>query len=155
MARPFSWTPSAQERGAIELHGAITEHADLDALAVALHGTAVLHLGDVDYINSIGVRTWIRFVRRCEAEGVQLTLVAVSPVMVAQMNMIAGFSGPATVRSVAAPFVCPACQIATTTVLDLSDDLQAAFSKAVVCTCGTTMEFDDLPEQYLAFRSSG
>lgn len=154
MARPFSWTSSAQERDAIELHGAITEHADLDALASAIHGAAVLHLGDVDYINSIGVRTWIRFVRRCEAEGARLTLVAVSPVLVAQMNMIAGFSGGAVVRSVAAPFVCPACETATTTVVDLAGDVDAAFAAPVVCACGATMEFDDLPEHYLAFRSN-
>jgi anti-anti-sigma factor len=153
MSRPFSWSPSEHVQGQIDLHGAINEHTDLDALATSLRGPTTLHAGDVDYINSIGVRTWIRFARRCDADGVQLTLVALSPVLVAQLNMIAGFVGGAKVRSVLAPFVCPACHTATSTLIDLDGDVHASLAVPVPCVCGAAMEFDDLPELYFAFRS--
>jgi anti-anti-sigma factor len=155
MSRPFSWSPSQHVQGHIDLHGAINEHTDLDALASSLRGATTLDARDVDYINSIGVRTWIRFARRCDADGVQLTLVALSPVLVAQMNMIAGFMGGAKVRSVLAPFVCPECHRAQCTLIDLDGDVTASLGVPVVCDCGAVMEFDDLPDQYFAFRSVG
>jgi anti-anti-sigma regulatory factor len=155
MSRPFSWNPSEHVQGQIDLHGEINEHTDLDALASSLRGPTTLNAGDVDSINSIGVRTWIRFARRCHADGVQLTLVALSPVLVAQMNMIPAFAGGAKVRSVLAPFVCPACYNATATLIDLDGDVHASLAVPVPCVCGAAMEFDDLPELYLAFRSAG
>lgn len=137
----------------VEFTGEIDENADFGELRRRLRGPVVFHLAEVRRINSCGVREWVNFVR--DLPGVtELTFSHCSPAIVTQLNMIYNFRGAAKVRSFYAPYVCDACGHEEEKLLDVQNQFGAAGSKVpeYACEqCGSTMEFDDLPERYLSF----
>lgn len=153
--RPLSWR--IKERPGfttVEFVGEIDERTDLAELRRRLRGVVVFHLGEVVRVNSAGVQKWVSFVR--DLPGVsELTLTHCSPAVVAHLNMVDNFGGPASIRSFYAPYICGGCGAEESKLLDA----KAQFARAagdelpeVACpACGESMEFDDLPERYLAF----
>jgi hypothetical protein len=138
----------------VEFYGEIDENADFADLRKRLKGPCVFHLAEVRRINSCGVREWVNFVR--ELPGVsELTFTDCSPAIVTQLNMIYNFKGPAKVRSFLAPYVCEGCGSEEEKVLDVQSHFSTGDIHKVPdfkCDrCGKRMEFDDLPERYLAF----
>ncbi len=142
----------------VEFSGEIDENSDFSELSGRLQGKVVFHLQQVRRINSCGVREWINFVR--DLDNVEeLTFSHCSSVIVAQLNMIFNFRGSATLRSFYAPYICDACDIEVEKLLDI----ETSFPKGgdneppeFPCDeCGELMEFDDLPDHYLAFLSEG
>src|SRR5437868_9696950 len=84
----------------IKLAGVIDEDNHLAELADKLGvGRAVIDLGDVERINSCGTRDWVNWIADLESRGVQPVLVACSPAIVAQLNLVKNFSGGAIVKS--------------------------------------------------------
>lgn len=138
----------------VEFSGEIDENTDFSELSGRLQGRVVFHLQQVRHINSCGVREWVNFVR--ELPNVEeLTFSHCSPAIVAQLNMIFNFRGAATLRSFYAPYICDSCDIEVTKLLDI----ETSFSNGgeneppeFSCDrCGEPLEFDDLPDHYLAF----
>jgi DNA-directed RNA polymerase subunit RPC12/RpoP len=141
----------------VRLSGDIDENANLGGLYPMLAGHVVFHLGDVRRINSAGVREWVTFIRQAGSLTRSLTLRECSPALVMQMNMIYNFRGAARVASFYAPYVCPACEREAERLIELAGP-PAALSLSQVpefrCeACGHVLEFDDLPERYLAFTA--
>ena len=141
-------------RPVLTLSGTIDERVDLAAAATEVaSGDLVLRLGNVDRINSNGVRLWVRWVEGLEARGVRLLMEDVSPVLVAQLNSIRGFTGQqGVVVSVQAPFVCEGCGAEVTSTVDVRNLRQAPVVLAPRCPdCGGATVFDDLESAYFAF----
>lgn len=137
----------------VVLSGAITEDADLRALA-ALDGTGPLSfdMAAVDQINSCGVREWIQFVRKLADAERGFELVRCSPAIVRQLNTIANFRGGGQVRSVMLPYYCPSCRNEAHRPLELDDDAPREIPEELSCpTCASVMEFDDISATYLSF----
>jgi len=67
--------------------GRIDDTAQLATLALP-DGPVILDTDGVTFINSIGMREWIRFVRAAREGGRQITLDRVADVLMTQMNMI-------------------------------------------------------------------
>lgn len=137
----------------VVLSGAITEDADLRALA-ALDGPGEIafDLAAVDQINSCGVREWILFVRRLADAERSFELHRCSPAIVRQLNTIANFRGGGQVRSVMLPYYCATCRNESHRPLDLAPGAPRDFPEELPCpTCGGTMEFDDMPATYVSF----
>lgn len=137
----------------VVLSGAITEDADLRALAT-LDGPGQLSfdLAAVDQINSCGVREWIQFVRKLAETDRGFELVRCSPAIVRQLNTIANFRGGGQVRSVMLPYYCPSCRNEAHRPLDLAAGAPREIPEELPCpTCSGTMEFDDIPATYLSF----
>jgi hypothetical protein len=136
------------------LAGAITEEADFSFLD-ALRGAerVAIELGDVEQINSCGVREWIHFVTRLSAAALPAELVRCSPAFVRQLNMISNFRGSAQVRSVLAPYYCEGCGHEETVEVALPEGQDPPpLAPTVTCPrCGGEAEFDDLINTYLAF----
>ena len=149
----LKWTLDSQnERRLIVLTGAITEDADLGALAALdVAGNLAIDLAGVEQINSCGVREWIHFVRKLADADRSFELVRCSPAIVRQLNTIANFRGAGQVRSVMLPYYCPSCRSEERRAMEL-DGGERTIPEELPCPkCGGTMEFDDLPATYVSF----
>ena len=134
------------------LAGRIDDVAQLGALATLLPaGDVVLDLAGVTFINSIGMREWVRLIRVLRDRGT-VTLAAVSDVLIVQLNMIAEFRGSVQIASFHAGYVCPACGREATLLIDAVGHaavLRAMAAPRLPCPeCGAAMELADFPERY-------
>lgn len=142
----------------VHFSGRIDDTAQLDRLASELPaGPIVLDTDGVTFINSIGMREWIRFVRAIRAGGRQLTLERVADVLMTQMNMINELHG-ITVTSFHAQYACGHCGFESQPLIDAIANQQALKMLApprLPCPeCGSNMDLADFPERYLSiFRS--
>lgn len=142
--------------GATELFvkGQITEETDFEPVLPHLGDNLVIDLSAVDRINSCGVREWVGFVRGLDAGAKRFVLQKCSPVIVAQLNSIANFAGQGTVTSVLGPYYCGECDDEHDIFIDLTSGEEHDWDTPVSCPkCQSEMEFDDIEEMYLGFRS--
>jgi DNA-directed RNA polymerase subunit RPC12/RpoP len=135
------------------LAGRIDDVAQLGALATLLPaGDVVLDLAGVTFVNSIGMREWVRLVRVLRDRGT-VTLAAVSDVLFVQLNMIAEFRGSVQIASFHAGYVCAACGREATLLVDAISHaaaLRAMIAPRLPCPeCGAAMDLADFPERYL------
>jgi anti-anti-sigma regulatory factor len=144
--------------GHVALVGVINEDAQL--LALLDHdsdGRLVVDLARVRFINSLGVRDWIRLVAHALRRKILLELVQVSEPLVQQFNMIVATRAGVAVRSFYAPFACDPCDREDSICIEVAPNLSALQQlqpPAVVCpVCGGPMAFNDFPERYFAFLS--
>src|SRR5690606_24012401 len=96
--------------GQLVLTGSIDETAGLlEILGHAHGGRLALDLGGITFINSLGVRDWIRMQSTATEHRIQLELHRVAEVIVHQLNMIIATRGTSKVASFFAPYACDAC----------------------------------------------
>lgn len=120
-----------------------TSFADLPARLPA--GEVVIDTEGVTFINSIGMREWIRLVRALRG---RLRLERVADVLMTQMNLIAELAGAVTISSFHAQYVCPSCGAEAQPLVEATGRLAAM--PALPCPeCGSPMELGDFPERYL------
>lgn len=138
------------------LGGAIDEAAALHELVGrAQAGRLVLDLGNVTFINSLGVRDWIRMQAAAQQAGLAVELHRVAEPLVHQLNMIIATRGNAMVGSFFAPYACDACGREESILLDAianAAGLAKLEPPAVTCPeCSAAMAFNDFPERYFSF----
>ncbi|HEY5926629.1 MAG TPA: STAS domain-containing protein [Kofleriaceae bacterium] len=144
--------------GALMLAGAIDETAGLmELLARASGGRLVLDLGGVTFINSLGVRDWIRMQTAASQQGIHIELRRVAEVIIHQLNMIIATRGTARVTSFFAPYACDRCGREESLLIDAvahAQQLAQLLPPAMTCPeCGGPMAFNDFPERYFSFLS--
>jgi len=142
--------------GVVVLAGSIDEHAGLDELlGMAAGNRLVLDLGGINFINSLGVRDWIRLQAAATQRGLQVELRRVAEVIVHQLNMIIATRGTARVTSFFAPYACDACGREESLLVDAvasASSLAALQPPPMRCPeCGAQMAFNDFPERYFSF----
>jgi anti-anti-sigma regulatory factor len=140
----------------LALAGQIDEGAELDALLAELRAPrVVIDLARVSFINSVGVREWIRLLATLRERKAQVTLSRCSEVMVAQMNMIVECARGAAIESFHVPYLCGGCGHEAAVCLEVAahrDQLARRQVPAQPCpSCGGAMQIDELPERYLLF----
>ena len=133
----------------VALDGNINEVTDFAPL-YKLQGPLVVDLGEVERINSLGVRNWIGFVHHIESTGLALTVERCPPVMVSQMSMISNFMGHSSrVKSALAPYLCPSCKHEHLQLVEIAPGGASIIGAKIPCPkCQTPMEIDELPETY-------
>ena len=141
---------------ALVLTGVIDEGAYLgELLPGAGPGRLRLDLAGVTFINSLGVREWIRFLATAAANGVQVELARVSEPLIQQLNMIVAARGQAEVLSFYAPYACDACGREDSLLIDLATHrgrLAKGEAPPATCPeCGAAMAFNDFPQRYFLF----
>jgi hypothetical protein len=146
--------------GQLALSGSIDETAGLnDLLAQATGGRLVLDLGGITFINSLGVRDWIRMQAKATEQKLQVELRRVAEVIVHQLNMIIATRGTARVTSFYAPYACDACGREESLLVDAvanGPQLEQLQAPPQTCPeCGAQMAFNDFPERYFSFLTSG
>jgi anti-anti-sigma regulatory factor len=143
---------------ALALAGAIDETAALpELLARARNGRLALDLAAVTFINSLGVRDWIRMQAAAQKAGVAIELRRVAEPIVQQLNMIIATRGTGRVTSFFAPYACDACGREESLLLDAAahrERLNRMDPPTMDCPeCGAPMVFNDFPERYFSFLS--
>lgn len=144
-------TPGTRAR----LSGAIDERCELDRLAT-LEFPLVLDLAEVDFVNSTGLRAWIRFLRSVRDRGT-ITIERCSERMVMQLSMVSDAHAGLTVTSFYAPYVCDACGNESRCLLEARQFPHGRGSPPpdFDCPdCRKPMIFAEQPERYLLFLES-
>ncbi len=141
---------------ALVLAGAIDEAAALhELIGRAQAGRLVLDLGGVTFINSLGVRDWIRMQAQAQQARLAVELRRVAEPLVHQLNMIIATRGNATVASFFAPYACDACGREESLLIDAVTNaagLSRLEPPPMTCPeCGAQMAFNDFPERYFSF----
>jgi hypothetical protein len=149
----LSWELEA--RGGVTyaaLTGEITEASDFASLSQKLPAQFVLDLAGIHRINSCGIREWLTFVAALNDSRKTFALERCSPTVVSQFNMIRNFTGGSVVRSLLAPYYCATCDREHLELVSITPQHTANLAETLTCAkCGHDMEFDDVPEQFLAF----
>lgn len=152
LARLTQWEIFEQpDRSRVVIKGDITEASSLATLVPLLVGRVDFDLSQVAYINSLGVRDWIRFLRSVNIQGYEFHACSVPFVL--QAALIPQMLGRGTVVSFFAPYYCESCDHQEDRLLQSAAILAANYTPPVFhCpSCDGTLELDDLPERYLAF----
>src|SRR5439155_1098751 len=151
---------SVQHRGDmsyVKLGGVIDEDNELGELVDKIPtGTAVIDLGEIERINSCGVRDWVNWLSKLEANGTRSVLVECSPAIVAQINLVNNFTGNGVVKSFYVPYFCPECDEEKVLLVEASD-MGPPPHEPPTCRCDEcdlVMDFDDMPDSYFAFLSN-
>ncbi len=141
---------------ALVIAGAIDETAALHELLGRAHGgRLVLDLAGVTFINSLGVRDWIRMQAAAQQTGLAVELRRVAEPLVHQLNMIIATRGTARVTSFFAPYACDNCGREESLLIDAvaaGEGLRRLEPPPMHCPeCGSPMAFNDFPERYFSF----
>ena len=142
------------------LGGSIDETSALNELLTrATNGHLALDLGAITFINSLGVRDWIRMQSEATKAGLRIELRRVSEVIIHQLNMIIATRGTSRVISFFAPYACDACGREESLLVDAvahAAELATLQPPAMKCPeCGAQMAFNDFPERYFSFLVPG
>jgi anti-anti-sigma regulatory factor len=145
-----------EQGDALVLAGSIDETAALHELpARARDGRLVLDLAGITFINSLGVRDWIRMQAMAQKAGLAVELRRVAEPVVHQLNMIIATRGSAAVTSFFAPYACDNCGREESLLVDAvanADRLARLDPPPMVCPeCKAAMAFNDFPERYFSF----
>ena len=151
---------SVQHRGDmsyVKLGGVIDEDNELGDLVDKIpSGTAVIDLGEIERINSCGVRDWVNWLSKLEYNGTRSVLVECSPAIVAQINLVNNFTGNGVVKSFYVPYFCPECDEEKVLLVEATD-MGPPPHEPPTCRCDEcdlVMDFDDMPDSYFAFLSN-
>jgi anti-anti-sigma regulatory factor len=151
---------SVQHRGDVsyvKLGGVIDEDNELNDLVDKIPaGTAVIDLGEIERINSCGVRDWVNWLSKLESNGTRSVLVECSPAIVAQINLVNNFTGNGVVKSFYVPYFCPECDEEKVLLVEASD-MGPPPHEPPTCRCDEcdlVMDFDDMPDSYFAFLAN-
>ena len=151
---------SIQHRGDVsyvKLGGVIDEDNELGDLVEKIPmGTAVIDLGEIERINSCGVRDWVNWLSKLETNGTRSVLVECSPAIVAQINLVNNFTGSGVVKSFYVPYFCPECDEEKVLLVEAAD-MGPPPHEPPTCRCDEcdlVMDFDDMPDSYFAFLSN-
>jgi anti-anti-sigma regulatory factor len=147
-----------EQDGMLALAGAIDETAALhELLPRAQGGHLVLDLAAVTFINSLGVRDWIRMLAAAQKAGIAVELRRVSEPLVHQLNMIIATRGAAQISSFFAPYACDGCGREESLLIDAVADRERLLRldppPRACPECAAQMAFNDFPERYFSFLS--
>lgn len=138
----------------VKMGGVIDEDNELTDLTERIQaGTVVIDLGEIERINSCGVRDWVNWLTRLEKGGGRVVLVECSPAIVSQINLVNNFTGQGVVKSFFAPYFCQNCDREKVLLVEAAE-MGPTPHRAPTCRCDEcdgVMEFDDMEDSYFAF----
>ena len=142
------------------LGGAIDERAQLVPLLRWANGkNLVLDVGGVTFVNSLGVREWVRMQAAARDAGVKLELRRVAEVLVYQLNIVPAARAASSIASFFATYVCDVCGNEQSELLEVARDralLEAGKAPPAPCrACGMGARIGEPPELYVSFLSGG
>lgn len=140
----------------LTLAGRIDDSSPLAGLVDQVRAAEiVIDTGGVVFINSIGVREWLRFCRALVQTGARIRLENVAEVLVTQLNLIPELRVGVTIESVQAPYACERCGAEVSQLIDVvrhAQELRANQPPVVACPeCGGTLALADYPDRYFLF----
>jgi anti-anti-sigma regulatory factor len=134
----------------ITVAGVVSEESRLD-VPDARGRRVIIDVRGVERMNSMGVRNWIHFIEKLQAQSHDIVIRHMPPAMVSQASMITTFIGRSRVESFLSPWFCPGCDNTVEQLHAYHDELPLA----IPCPkCRAPMELDWDRDAYLAFRTA-
>lgn len=139
----------------VKIAGAIEESVNFDQLIGPPPPELHVNCKEIPRINSVGVKTWIKYFQGCQSKGTKLKFVECSTAIVEQINLISNFTCGGTVESIFVPFSCTNCKSELVGLFKTEElkKLQLNLPELKCSKCGGTAAFDDIPEEYFGFLS--
>lgn len=138
----------------VKLAGVLDEHNELGELVEKVGaGPALINLSGVERINSSGARDWVNWLASLESKGTKPMLIACSPAVVGQLNVIKNFAGNAPVKSFQVPYHCSICDRDKLLLVNVAD-MAGSPNKPPHCSCDVCsgpMRHVDETGTYFAF----
>lgn len=145
------------ERTRVVIKGDITEATSFRDLMPAMVGRVDFDMSQVRYMNSLGVREWVAFLRDIPVQGYEFHVCSIPFVL--QASMVKAVLGRGTVASFFAPYACEDCDLQEERLLQSSTVLAADGLEPPVFACPSCagpLILDDIAERYLGFlRDAG
>ena len=115
----------------------------------------LMGFGDVELINSLGVRDLLNFLKILRGMDVQISYEKCAPLVVKQMSMLPEFITNVKIKSVIGPFFCEECDIEATHEIVVEgkayDEVVEETEGKKCAECSEDMEFDEPPESFFFF----
>jgi anti-anti-sigma regulatory factor len=136
--------------------GSIDEQAQLAPLVRwTVNGVLTLDLGGVQFINSLGVREWVRLQTAAREAHVRLELLRVAEVLIHQLNIVPAARAASTVTSFYATYLCDHCGEEHDELIDVEANrvaLAAMKAPSAMCrACKKPSVLAEAPELYFSF----
>ena len=155
--RSFRWKMIREgQRQIVKLSGVLSAEVDLSPLK-QLRGEIDFNLREFRRISSDSIQTWLDLVRSLRGAS-KIRLLECPSQFVQQANAISNLLDNTEVVSFFAPYVCSRCGLDEEQLIDVRRDLYTIHGTLErrppnfgCVRCGTTMEFDDIPERYFMF----
>jgi anti-anti-sigma regulatory factor len=146
---PFS---CQREGDVFVIGGSIDERAQLAPLVQwAKDGKLTLDLGAVTFINSLGVREWVRLQTTARDANVKLELRRVAEVMIHQLNVVPAARAASEVKSFFATYVCEDCSEEQPELLEVARLTKLEAPPATCRRCKRPAVLSEAPELYFSF----
>jgi hypothetical protein len=147
-----------RERRHLAMRGSIDERSLLSTKVDDWSAREVtIDTAGVQFINSIGVREWMRLLRGLTDGGARVRLERCAEVIIAQINMIDEARGDAAVISFHAPYLCGACGCEASMLIEVAPHaaaLRRMEAPPLPCPdCRGQMHLHEVPERFFSFLS--
>jgi DNA-binding response OmpR family regulator len=142
------------ERTRVVIKGDITEATSFRDLMPAMVGRVDFDMSQVRYMNSLGVREWVTFLRDIPVQGYEFHACSIPFVL--QASMVKAVLGRGSVTSFFAPYHCEDCDLQEERLLQSATILAAEDLEPPTFTCPSCagpLVLDDIAERYFAFLS--
>ncbi len=137
----------------VRLSGSIEENVNFEQLIGPPPGELHVVCKEITRINSVGVKSWIKFFSGAQAKGTKIRFQDCSTAIVEQINLISNFTAGGVVESIYVPFSCGGCKSELVGLFKCEDLKKLNFKlPELKCSkCAGKAVFDDIPEEYFAF----
>jgi len=111
----------------------------------------IFNFSQVTSINSLGVRSWITFLRSLN-DTLEIIFQECTPDVIMQINMIPSFLGKGTVESFYVNYICDTCDKETRELIKTADLKPKTFPNPPRCTNeNCDIQTEELANEYFAF----
>jgi anti-anti-sigma regulatory factor len=137
----------------VRLEGTIEETVVFDQLIGPPPRELAIFCRGVSRINSIGVKSWIKYFQGLSESGVTFSFYECSTAIVEQINLISNFTAGGKVESIYVPFACNSCKTELVGCFKCEDlkKIQFKIPELKCSKCSGQAVFDDIPEEYFGF----
>ena len=136
----------------VTISGVVDESAHFDSSEIPDKSSLVLDFDGLTGINSLGIRTWVRFVNELLEKGCNFKFRNCRSIIIDQVNMVADFAPKGTIfESFYAPFSCDDCNSDVELLFTEKNILENDYSAPKCTTCNEEMEMDALEDEYFIF----
>lgn len=148
-----------EEAGVIvlSLSGHLDEFVELPEIEVSGKGTIKLDLEKVQSVNSMGIRSWLEWIKNFEGKA-HFIFSKAPKCFVMQMNMVEGFLPKGSmVESFYVPFYCETCDNEVNLLVNVAtdilwgDEISLKIDKKKVCKQDCDIEIDVNEVKYFKF----
>jgi predicted RNA-binding Zn-ribbon protein involved in translation (DUF1610 family) len=137
----------------VRFTGRIDDTSPLGELWMQLPASdLIIETGGVTFVNSVGMREWLRLLRSLTGGSRTVTLERIADVLITQMNLMPRLAG-VRIASFHAQYACNSCGAEAALLVDAAvhaAQLERLQAPKLPCPeCGAPMELADFPERYL------